>query len=450
MAGGSSAPFFKTKPDFTVKNRFHPGLAAALSLGLLAALPAPDDPILPEVFLNERTVATDKLPGALKVRPELGLATFPWVRGAVLYQAKNREGGLYETRAVVTPGGDYLLMFPDGGHYHGKKTKVNDLVAMRSTDHGNTWSAPAPAFAIDYNQHGFIPLIPKGGKRLYAFGTQPVWGQFSPDEKENAPIGFRTSDDDGRTWSDVTLIRPQNDPEFRGMSVMRMTETDRGTWLLGTHEADWSQKPLQTRLYLLRSTDRGKTWTLLPGKRPGGWQASGFGRMDEGRPLALGNGKAIYLMRTPEGHLWASWSDDDGQTWTAPKPTPLVHPDAPPMLFPLSDGKTLIAFHHNRSHTQSSALSGTDKKMMMDRSEIWFATSTDGGHTWSEPRFVFVNVLGETLSNAWRNYNCSYLDAFVDRGEVHLFVPHRWERVLHLHFKESELKQFPTATQLWQ
>ncbi len=29
-------------------------------------------------------------------------------------------------------------------------------------------------------------------------------------------------------------------------------------------------------------------------------------------------------------------SEDDDQTWTAPKPTPLVHPDAPPMLFPLA------------------------------------------------------------------------------------------------------------------
>ena len=28
---------------------------------------------------------------------------------------------------------------------------------------------------------------------------------------------------------------------------------------------------------------------------------------------------------------------DDGRNWSYPAPTPLVHPDAPPMLFKLSD-----------------------------------------------------------------------------------------------------------------
>ncbi len=39
------------------------------------------------------------------------------------------------------------------------------------------------------------------------------------------------------------------------MSVMRMCETDAGTWILGSHEGDWSYKPLSTRQYVLRSSD---------------------------------------------------------------------------------------------------------------------------------------------------------------------------------------------------
>ena len=427
------------------------GLSALIAPGLQASNNQPSDPILSEIFLNERTVPTSQLPGTLKLRAELGLATFPWVSGSQLYEASNREGGLYETRATVTPKGDYLLMFPDGGHYTGKKTKINKLLAMRSNDRGKTWSVPTEAFAIDYNQHGFIPLIPAGGTRIYAFGTQPVWDSFSVEagQIENAPIGYRYSDDDGQNWSELSLIRPINDPGFRGMSVMRMTETDRGTWLLGTHEADWSKKPLQTHLYLLRSTDRGMNWSLLPGPRPHGWQAPGFGRMDEGRPISLGGGRVLFMMRTPAGHLWASRSEDDGLTWTEPQPTPLVHPDAPPMLFMLSDRKTLIAFHHNRSHSKSSALASNNKAMMADRSELWFSTSPDGGLTWGEPRFVLVNILGETLENHWRNYNCSYVDAFTDQGDLHLFIPHRWQRILHLQISEKDLGRFPSASELW-
>lgn len=386
-------------------------------------------------------------PQGLAYRKSLGLVTAAQVDGQLVYESKTH---LFETRATITPAGDYLLMFPEGKHYGGAREKVNELLALRSTDKGRTWSKPQPAFRIDYNQHGFVPLIPRGSKRIFAFGTQPVWSAYSAEggQHENAPIGYRSSDDDGRTWSEVQLIRPGNDPEFRGMSVMRMCETDSGAWLIGAHLGDWSVKPLLTRQFLLRSEDQGKSWTLLPDKRPNGWFADGFNRMDEGRPINLGGGKVLAMFRTPEGHLWAARSTDDGKTWSAPKPTPLVHPDAPPMLFPLSDGKTLAAFHHNR-HAQTQ-YSGLSAKMegMKDRSELWVSLSRDGGETWSEPRFVLANALAETELNAWYNHQCSYLDAFADAGTLHLFLPHRWKRALHLTLAESDLEKLPAKAAL--
>ena len=116
-------------------------------------------------------------------------------------------------------------------------------------------------------------MIPSGSKRIYCFGTQPIWDVYTRERGlyENAPIGYRYSDDDGHTWSKVRIIRPENDPAFRGMSVVRMCETDDGTWLLGSHEGDWSYKPLMTRQYVLRSEDQGKSRTLLPHSRHGGW-----------------------------------------------------------------------------------------------------------------------------------------------------------------------------------
>jgi len=424
-------------------------LLVASAAGLLADRAAGAEPpaLAEAITVGGVPVQTAAPPAGLVTKPDFGIVASSAVSGQLLYESPTR---LFETRATITPRGDYLLMFPVGKHYGGATSKVNDLMAMRSGDGGKTWSAPQPAFDIDYNQHGFIPLIPKGTSRLYAFGTQPVWDQYSAKggQHENAPIGFRWSDDDGRTWSPVQLIAPQNDPEFRGMSVMRMCETARGTWLLGAHLGDWSQKPLMTCQYVLRSTDHGKTWTLLPDKRPNGWNVKEFHRMDEGRPIALGGDRVLMMFRTPEGHLWAAWSDDDGQTWTAPQPTPLVHPDAPPMLFRLSDDKTLLALHHNR-HAQTS-YSGLTAKMegMKDRSEVWASLSRDGGHTWTPPRFVFANALPETEPNGWYNHQCSYIDAFVDHGTWHLFVPHRWKRVLHLTLKEADLETLPTVGQL--
>lgn len=424
-----------------------------LCLLMSAADPPNKNDTLPilatSVTVNGIPIDLKNPPKELAVREHLTLLTAAAVDGQVVYRTKAGQR-LLETRATVTPAGEFLLMFPEGQHYNGKNRKVNTLIAVRSTDKGKTWGQPTVAFDIPYNQHGFVPLIPRGSQRIYAFGTQPIPEKmsFAKGQGENAPIGYRWSDDDGRTWSDVTLITPTNDPDFKGMSVMRMTETQRGTWIIGAHTADWSLKPLVTRQYLLRSQDQGKTWTLLPDKRPGGWFAEGYNRMDEGRPLALAGDRVLAMFRTPEGHLWWARSDDDGKTWSHPAPTPLIHPDAPPMLFLLSDGKTLAAFHHNRhSKVKYDGLS-VNMEGMKDRSEIWVSLSTDEGKTWTEPRFVFANAAESNLPNNFHNYQCSYLDAFSHEGVLHLFVPHRWQQALHLRLAEDELTKLPTRKQL--
>ncbi len=422
-------------------------LLAVLSHGF-AAEPFAPLPVVESLRIGGAEIEVRQLPPRLALRPALGLITVAALDGQVVHRSKSR---ILETRATITPGGDYLVMFPEGDHYaKSKGEKMNTMLAYRSSDKGRTWAGPVVAFDIPYSQHGFIPFIPRGSKRLYAFGTQPIPGKWSWEngQRENAPIGYRWSDDDGRTWSDVKLIEPANDPGFRGMSVMRMTETGTGTWLLGSHLADWSVKPFTTQQYLLRSEDQGKTWTVLPGARPNGWIAEGFSRMDEGRPLSLGGERVLFMSRTPAGKLFTAWSKDDGRTWTKPAPSTLVHPDAPPMLFPLSDGKTLVAFHHNKVPRRGADELDDKSENMKVRSELWAATSTDEGRTWSEPRFVLANAAQPDLKvGAW-NYQCSYLDGFTDDGVLHLFLPHRWQQVLHLTIKESDLGSLPTAAEV--
>jgi photosystem II stability/assembly factor-like uncharacterized protein len=398
-----------------------------------------------ETFKTERA----SLPAGFRVLENVGLVCPETMTGRVVYRSAKE---MYEVRATITPGGDYLAMLPAGGHYGGSDKKSNTMTALRSSDKGKTWSDPYIAFDIDFNQHGFIPLIPKGSKRIYSFGTQPVWGLYTRDFglAENAPIGFFYSDDDGRTWTGQTLINPVNDPGFTGMSVMRMCETDKGTWLLGTHEGyHWAKPATHTNLYILRSEDQGKTWELLPDKRQNGWHLMPYHRMDEGRPIQVGD-KILFICRTPEGHLWARWSKDDGKTWTDARPTSLVHPDAPPMITHLSDGKTLVCFHHNRFHDFNYSGLSTEKKAIMgDRSEIWAAFSKDCGETWSEPVFVYCNAVkhDESLQPFFNN-QCSYNDLFMDGDTLNVFIPHLWRQAVHLQIKEADLLKLPTKSDI--
>lgn len=417
-----------------------------------------DAPLADSVRIGLTQRPLRALAAPLRVDEALGLVVAEPLRGQVLWT--NPYGGLYETRATVTPRGDLLLLFPDAlpntqrtrpnGHYGSTPIKVNRMLALRSRDAGRTWSPPVVPFDQPFNQHGFVPLIPRGTTDLLGFGTQPSWERFNGIE--NAPIGWRTSVDDGHTWGEIQEIRPQNDPDYTGMSVMRMTETTRGSWIIGTHTGSpWYQRPdgshsTCSRQYLLRSTDRGASWTLVPGARPDGWYVPASQRMDELRPIALDGDEVFALARTTTGRLWQTRSRDDGATWEAPRPTTLVHPDAPPMLFASEDGRTLIAFIH-RSHTGSHF----DGNAMQDRAQLWVVRSHDGGRSWDEPRFVLANALAPAPANAgngWRDHQCSYLDVVAHHGQLHLFLPHRWQRALHLVLPAAALDQLPTAAAL--
>jgi BNR repeat-like domain len=402
------------------------------------------------ILVNGISLKTSALPESLTLDRNTGLVFAKPIIGQVIYRSPTHA---WEVRGTITPKGDFLVMSPIGGHY-GPRPKVNYLAAFRSPDRGKTWNGPTDPTKTQYSMHGFIPLIPQGTKRIYAFGTQAI--PELQEGLENAPIGFRFSDDDGYSWSDVQLIKPENDPGFKGMSVMRMCETASGVWLLGSHEGLYAGllapqqggKLLSTRQYILRSADQGKTWTAVPHPRPNGWYVPGKpttskwympteGRMDEGRPISIGGDKVLFLVRTPEGHLWASWSDDAGKTWSAAKPTSLVHPDAPPMLFHMPDGKTLACFHHN-SYSDWNR----------DRSELWVSFSSDGGHHWTEPRFVLANALTPNIGNGFYDWACSYLDAFCDGDTMHMFFAHRWKIVTHMTVKAADLYRMPTKSAL--
>ncbi|MGV3660538.1 MAG: exo-alpha-sialidase [Prosthecobacter sp.] len=393
-------------------------------------------------------------PAGYKVAPDIGLIMHESMSGAVLHRAQSKAGTLYETRAVVTPKGDFLVMIPDGEHASGPREKSNRMLGYRSGDQGKTWAGPFPAFGDEEKHHTALPLVSRGSQRIHVFETQR--GAPAQGVKGGKAFGFRTSDDDGRSWSQPELIQLGNGRHFSGTGVIQMTETTAGTWMAGFHHSRMLRGALengQRRWSDIRQPESGSAYLL-----------------DELRVLGLDGSNVMALGRTCSGRLWEMRSTDDGRTWGEAQPTKLVHPDAPPMLFHLSDGRTLIALHHNRAvprsvhepihsdwlkmptPTAAQVAEGNKFRHVLQdwvgRAEIWLSLSRDNGATWDEPRLLFANALAETLPDANSNYQCSYVDLFTDKGRVHFIVPHRWRRVLHLSMAEAALTALPTRAQL--
>ena len=97
-------------------------------------------PLMDTVTVGSTELKTKALPKGFALREDIGLITASAVKGQVVHRTQTR---VLETRATITPKGDYLLMFPEGDHYaKSKGEKINSMMACRSSDHGKTWSAP--------------------------------------------------------------------------------------------------------------------------------------------------------------------------------------------------------------------------------------------------------------------------------------------------------------------
>ena len=396
--------------------------------------------ILPaeEIAVGRRSYKRGEPPQGFVNREDLGILVAERVKAQRVHAWPVPDGFAEPQRLCIAPNGDYILGACVGAaHQYGKSGKFNEIVLYRSDNKGATWSGPVRPWETSWSQHAFNPLVPRGSKRIYSFGTD-----FHPDHlvlPHNGAVSLRWSDDVGHNWSDPTFIKPANAPHWTGVGHMQPYETAAGTWLIGTyHIIGKGPGERGDRQHVLRSDDRGESWTLIP-EDGQGWYLDPWDRMLEGIPIDLGH-EIVFFTRTEEGHVWELRSTDDGLSWSAPAATSLVHPDAPPMIFPLADGKTLVAFTHNKpaaSHHQDYHV----------RSELWVCTSADGGRTWTDPRFLLANAAQPDRKGVGA-VEVSYADLLVDGEDLHLIFDHRKRQVTHVHLKASDLDAFPTVDEL--
>jgi hypothetical protein len=171
---------------------------------------------------------------------------------------------------VVLPNGDLVMVFNLIRNVGAQANRGFTVAVMRSTDKGDTWSAPIevdrlltdgvrdPADGHDVRTGDIIPQIAVDDTSgaLYV-----VWqdDRFTGQEQ----IAFSRSTDGGRTWSATQRISTVGGVNQAFTPTVRVA--DNGTVAVQYYDFRFDNPaatpPLTTDTWLLRSTNRGASWT---------------------------------------------------------------------------------------------------------------------------------------------------------------------------------------------
>ena len=215
---------------------------------------------------------------------------------------------------------------------------------------------------------------PAGFVKMKSGNVGMTWTQTYPvgGNMDVFRFYFRTSDDEGETWSQDVLVNKGEDKGAPLFGTLRQLASGRliqpvrwchwGGPQLRTcsvctcdgevmdHEGHGHHPELEIA-YCYFSDDEGKTWSRSVGDVIG-WFQDGWGNflsIDEPAVEQLPDGRLLMISRSLVGRLLTSFSEDDGATWSIPEVTHIGADGAPCMIRRLPETGDILCVWNQQS-----------------------------------------------------------------------------------------------------
>jgi predicted neuraminidase len=286
--------------------------------------------------------------------------------------------------------------------FGGTQEGVPDICVWfsRLTAGSDTWSAPVQLSDDQTRSEQNPVLFPTPSGELWLLFTSQHAGN-----QDTAEVRYRVSTDDGVTWGPVRTLFPATD---RGGVFVRqpVVVLPMGRWLLPIFhcvtvpgrrwvgDADTSA--------VMISDDAGATWreVAVP-------ESTGCVHMSV---VPVGDRLTAFFRSRWADAVYQSWSDDDGETWTAPAPTELPNNNSSIQATALSDGRLAMVLNPVRAGVDTprrlSLYDEIDDEGLADaQSQVEEAPAEDdsGGQraVWGTPRAPMTLALSADGGRTW-------------------------------------------------
>ncbi len=260
-----------------------------------------------------------------------------------------------------------------------------EIAAIESNDGGRTWSSRPRVLVTGEGRRNVMSVslerLSDGKLGLFYLRKNGLL---------DCRLRLRVSGDEGKTWGKPILATPT--PGYFVVNNDRVVQLSSGRLIApaGYHRLRAKLVNDPDRLYdsldfrsiavFFLSDDGGWTWRegqdwwAFPGQTPSGLQEPGVVELKEGRLWAW--------CRTEAGFQYELFSEDGGDTWTAPLPSRFAAPCSPMSVKRIPSTGDLLAVWNDLSYPMDRQPSS------WQRTPLAAAISQDDGRTWGQAKLL--------------------------------------------------------------